>query len=106
MTAAPNPPHKALDTRRTAQAVPDIPAKNYRRETSRNQGPRWNALIKRYMVAIPDNNEPPPPAEHIISGMPPPWTAASRPMTGKVGVAASDSQPAVLVGFRPRMIWA
>jgi hypothetical protein len=53
------------------------------------------------MVAIPDNADP-PPTEHIISGMPAPWTAARQPITAKVGVAASDSQPAALA-FRPRI---
>jgi hypothetical protein len=77
-----------------AQVAADIPRTNYLRENSRNQGPRWNALISRYIVAIPDTVDPPPAAEHIMSGMPPPWTAASSAMTAKVGVAASDSQPA------------
>ena len=57
-----------------------------------------------YIVTIPDSGDP-PPAEHIISDMLP-WTAARQPMAAKVGVAASDSQPAALalVHFRPRIM--
>jgi hypothetical protein len=56
------------------------------------------------MVAIPDSGDPSPVAEHIMSDMPPPWTTVRRPIAAKVGVAASDSQPAALAGFRPRMM--
>jgi hypothetical protein len=53
------------------------------------------------MVAIPDKSDPPPPVEHIISGMLP-WTAARQPIAAKVGAAASDSQPAALA---LRIMW-
>jgi hypothetical protein len=54
-----------------------------------------------YIVTIPDIGDP---AEHIISGIPPSWMAASSAMSAKVGVAASDSHEAALA-LPPRMAW-
>jgi hypothetical protein len=59
-----------------------------------SQGPRWKALISKYMSSIPVNGDAPGPAEHSISSGPPPGTAVSSAMKAKVGAAASDSQSA------------
>jgi hypothetical protein len=65
-------------------------------ESSLSHGPKWNALINKYIGAIPVNGEASCAAEQSMSGMPPPWIPASNAMIAKVGAAASDSQSSAL----------
>ncbi len=58
-----------------------------------SQGPKWKALISKYIAAIPLSGEAASPAEQSPSGGPP-LTPASSAMIANVGVAARPNQAA------------
>jgi hypothetical protein len=75
--------------RRRLDHAPQAPLR--RLEISFSQGGEWKALISKYIGIIPLTGDV-CPAEHNISGWPPPRAPVSSAMIAKVGAAARYSQ--------------
>jgi hypothetical protein len=65
-----------------------------RPETNLSHGPRWKAVISRYIATMPVSGDTPCAPAQRMSAAPPPRTDVSSAMSAKVGAAARLSQSA------------